>query len=290
MAFQDFICVFLALNIISLLMLSAMLLTFSCSKAVKRHPVFINLILVCALSAAWLLFYDSAVLLLPPDVWNEQGVNTIINWQRDTILLMFITGFMSLVIHLAFTLRQIFHPISDRADLTRTILLIAAPYLSCLLPFAAVRPDPLFETFPFFIISFGVATTFLDVVLIFYYFRYRSFLQEMSPATGLTMSFGIRLLVLCLLRFFSAALPLAEEVIFVNLPSGDDSEDALFNRMSDAEILVEHAFPLFAAVFFCQKDILHFWFPCLVKNNQNKSQSSQEPIVPVETRNIVEIV
>jgi len=280
MTFQDFIRIFMALNIFSFLVLSAMLLTFCCSKTVKRHPIFVNLILVCAMSAAWLLFYDSAVLLLPQERWDELGVNTIINWQRDIVLLMFITAFMSLIIHLGFTLRQMFYPSSDRADTIRTVILLAVPYISGILPMAAVQTDPLFEKFPFFIISFGVATTFLDVVLIGYYIRYRRYLKDMRSDSGLTMSFGIRLLILCVLRFLSAALPLAEEIIFVNITPGDDSKTALFSRLSDAEILVEHAFPLFSAVFFCQHDILAFWFPWLRKRNE--SQASQEPILVIQ--------
>lgn len=156
-------------------------------------------------------------------------------------------------------MRQIFGTTSSpNSAVARTTVLLILPYLSGILPMTSARSDPSFDKFPVFTLAFSVVTISLDIILFVYYIRYRRRLNEMDIDTQLTLSFGIRLFILCLIRFLLTGLPLVE--VILSFRSGNNYKEGTLAKLNDAELLVEHLFPLFSALFFCQQDTLKLWF------------------------------
>ncbi|GJJ15137.1 hypothetical protein Clacol_009412 [Clathrus columnatus] len=219
------LCIFI-LNALTLVLLSAMLLTICLSEGAKRSPMFKNFILVTVIYSAF-LFYSDMTMLSP----NSKQQMPVVKLQQSCLtLIISITSVASCSyyepydsshldiysLQVGLVMRNAFQKISPKVQKRIEIFFIASPYVVGIVPLGDlfITSNQFTNGVNYFQAAASVVATFFDVFLLFKFHQYRQRLKqyEVEPDSILTKSTLIRMTLVCVFRIIITIFGLLSDI------------------------------------------------------------------------------
>jgi len=266
--------VFGSLNVFGFFLLSAQLLTFCFVDSVKRHPVAINVVATALLYSAWQMFSGFAYLIItsfeiPSGQKLSKEYDLVMDCSGQGVVIIFVSALLAMIVHLGFTMRSAFKPPSPQTEKQWTALLVSAPYFLSFLALGSLRPELAFSRFLGYLpTAISILTGLLDIIFFALFIHYRRIMQQAKAVAGggFTLSFGIRLLILCIVRLAFTFVSLADTIVIPNIVP--DRPTAAVSLLDDWDGLLSDIEPLVVGIFFLRKDVWLVWSSCILNRHK----------------------